>query len=51
MVPRVELAALYYRLNRPEDGAREKKIVDRVREEERQRKSKSQVIIPGIPLR
>jgi len=31
----VELAALYYRVNRPEDGAREKKIVDRLTEEER----------------
>jgi chorismate mutase len=51
LVPHVELAALYYRLNRPEDGAREKKIVDRLTEEERQHKSKSHIITPGIPLR
>jgi len=28
--PHVELAALYYRLHRPEDGARERQIVDRI---------------------
>ena len=28
--PHVELAALYYRLHRPEDGARERRIVDRM---------------------
>jgi tetratricopeptide (TPR) repeat protein len=28
--PHVELAALYYRLHRPEDGAREREIVDRM---------------------
>lgn len=28
--PHVELAALYYRLNRPEDGARERAIVDKL---------------------
>ena len=38
--PHVELAALYYRLKRPEDGAREKQIVDRLSEEHRQRQSK-----------
>ncbi len=51
LVPHVELAALYYRLNRPEDGAREKEIVDRLTEEEQQRESKSHLITPGIPLR
>ena len=35
MDPHVELAALYYRLNRPQDGAREKQIVDRLAEEQR----------------
>ena len=33
--PHVELAALYYRLNRPQDGAREKQIVDRLANEQR----------------
>lgn len=47
---RVELVALYYRLNRPEDGAREKKIVDRLIEE-RQRGSESHIITAGTPLR
>ena len=28
--PHIELAALYYRLHRPEDGARERQIVDRI---------------------
>jgi len=28
--PHVELAALYYRLHRPEDGARERQIVDKI---------------------
>ena len=41
--PHVELAALYYRLNRPEDGAREKQIVDRLAEEQR-RQSKVPVL-------
>jgi len=35
MDPHVELAALYYRLNRPQDGAREKQIVDRLASEQR----------------
>ena len=37
--PHVELAALYYRLHRLEDGARENRIVDRLAEEQRQLKS------------
>jgi tetratricopeptide (TPR) repeat protein len=49
--PHVELTALYFRLKRPEDGAREKNIVDRLTEEERQRKSKLQVISPQLPSR
>ena len=32
--PHVELAALYYRLKRPEDGARERQIVDRLAEDQ-----------------
>ena len=31
--PHVELAALYYRLHRPADGARERQIVDKLRAE------------------
>jgi tetratricopeptide (TPR) repeat protein len=30
LAPHVELAALYYKLHRPEDGARERKIVERL---------------------
>lgn len=48
--PHIELAALYYRLNRPEDGAREKKIVDRLSAEEQQRGTKSHIISPTLPL-
>jgi Tfp pilus assembly protein PilF len=39
--PHVELAALYYRLHRLEDGARENRIVDRLAEEQRQLKSRT----------
>ena len=49
--PHVELAALYFKLKRPEDGAREKQIVDRISEEERQKKIKSPVISPQLPSR
>ncbi len=49
--PHVELAALYFKLKRPEDGAREKQIVDRITEEERQKKVKSPVISPQLPSR
>ena len=51
LLPHVELAALYFKLNRPEDGAREKRIVDRISEEERQKKMKSPVISPQLPSR
>lgn len=47
--PHVELVALYYRLNRSEDGAREKKIVDRLSAEEQERRSKSRIIAPTLP--
>jgi tetratricopeptide (TPR) repeat protein len=47
--PHIELVALYYRLNRPEDGAREKKIVDRLSAEEQQRKATLRVISPTLP--
>ncbi len=46
--PHVELVALYYRLNRPADGTREKEIVDRLRAEEQQR-PKSRVVSPMPP--
>ena len=49
--PHVELAALYFKLKRPEDGAREKQIVDRITEEERRKKTKSPVISPQLPSR
>jgi hypothetical protein len=35
----------------PEDGAREKGIVDRISEQERQKKTKSPVISPQLPSR
>jgi tetratricopeptide (TPR) repeat protein len=44
--PHVELAALYFKLKRPEDGAREKQTV-----EEGQKKTKSPVISPQLPSR
>jgi tetratricopeptide (TPR) repeat protein len=47
----VELAALYFKLKRPEDGAREKQIVDRITEEECLTKTKSGVISPQLPSR
>jgi lipopolysaccharide biosynthesis regulator YciM len=49
--PHAELAALYFKLKRPEDGAREKQTVDRITEEERQKKTKSPVISPQLPSR
>jgi len=49
--PHVQLTALYYRLKRPEDGAREKQIVDRITEEERLKKTKSSIILPQLPSR
>ncbi len=49
--PHVQLTALYFRLKRPEDGAREKNIVDQLTEEERQRKSNSKIISPQLPSR
>jgi hypothetical protein len=36
-------------LKRPADGAREKKIVDQLRAEERQRHTKQQLISPHVP--
>lgn len=47
--PHIELVALYYRLKRPSDGAREKKIVNQLREEERRREMHSRAISPQLP--
>ncbi len=49
IAPHVELSTLYYRLNRVEDGAREKQIVDRLSTEQRDRQSKSHIIDPRFP--
>ncbi|HVH72098.1 MAG TPA: tetratricopeptide repeat protein [Candidatus Dormibacteraeota bacterium] len=48
--PHVELAALYYRLQRPSDGDREKEIVNRLRTEERERRGQNRIISPRVPL-
>jgi tetratricopeptide (TPR) repeat protein len=47
--PHIELVALYYRLNRPEDGTREKKIVDRLSAQEQQRRATLRIINPTLP--
>ena len=47
--PHVELTALYYRLERTEDSAREKQIVERLAEEDRQRLSKARSLSPRSP--
>ncbi len=39
--PHIELAALYYRVKRPEDGARERALVDKLSEERRERELKN----------
>jgi tetratricopeptide (TPR) repeat protein len=46
--PHVQLAALYFFLKRPEDGAREKKIVDRLSAEEQQHKAMVRIINPPL---
>lgn len=51
LLPHVELAALYFELKRPEDGERDKSIVDRIPDQERQKKTKSPVISPQLPSR
>ncbi len=48
--PHVELSALYYRLQRPNDGDREKDIVNRLRTEERDRRGQTHIISPKVPL-
>jgi tetratricopeptide (TPR) repeat protein len=49
LAPHIELVALYYRLNRPEDGAREKKIVDQLSAVEQQHKATTRIIAPTLP--
>jgi tetratricopeptide (TPR) repeat protein len=49
LLPHVELTALYYLMKRPDDGAREKAIVDQLRDEERQRKAETRIILPQVP--
>lgn len=49
LTPHIELSALYYRLKRTEDGAREKAIVDRLREQEQKRRGDSKTISPQVP--
>lgn len=47
--PHVDLVALYYALKRPVDGARERKIVDRLMAKARQQHSATRVILPRVP--
>jgi tetratricopeptide (TPR) repeat protein len=46
--PHVELSALYYRLKRPTDGAREKATVDQLRDQEQKRRGEARVISPHV---
>ena len=45
--PHVQLATLYYKLRRPEDGARERQIVDRITAEQQKRGPKSSPSTPA----
>lgn len=48
LAPHIELVALYYRLKRPQDGDREKAIVDRMRADEEKRRAATQVVSPQL---
>ena len=48
--PHVQLAALYYILKRPEDGAREKEIVDQLSARDQPGKAVAPIIPPRPPL-
>lgn len=48
--PHIELAAIYYLLKRPADGARETKIVDRLMNKEQQRLLRKHTFSPQFPL-
>lgn len=47
--PHVELSTLYYQMKRPEDGAREKEIVDGLRSKEQTRRGQNRIISPQVP--
>jgi len=47
--PHVELVALYFRLKRPEDSAREKQIVERLAKQNQQSLSKAHTFSPRSP--
>ncbi len=47
--PHIELAAIYYLLKRPADGARETRVVDQLMAEEQQRQSKKHTLSPPLP--
>lgn len=49
LAPHVELTALYYRLKRPADGAREKKIVDQLSALKQKRGAEQRTISPISP--
>jgi tetratricopeptide (TPR) repeat protein len=49
LAPHIELAAIYYLLKRPTDGAREREIVDRLMAEEQRREAKAHTISPKLP--
>ncbi len=51
LLPHVDLTALYYRMDRPEDGARERKIVDQLRSEEQERRDRSRIVSPQVQPR
>jgi cytochrome c-type biogenesis protein CcmH/NrfG len=45
--PHVQLATLYYKLHRPDDGARERQIVDRITSEQQKRGPRSSSATPS----
>lgn len=49
LMPHVELTTLYYLLKRPEEGEREKKIVDQLRAAEREKHADTRIILPRVP--
>lgn len=49
LAPHVQLAALYYLLKQPAEGAKERKIVNHLMAQERQSKDATRVIMPRVP--
>ncbi|MDE3178983.1 MAG: tetratricopeptide repeat protein [Acidobacteriota bacterium] len=47
--PHIELAALYYRVNRPKDGERERRIVDQLSAKVQKDEARKHVISPELP--